>query len=180
MGTLGAATHLVKPALLFFCCCTLILRADADDSANAALSLAYQQFDQTPHGGWRILAEDGKHFREAAALIETYLATHSELDRFQRSNLHWHAAQVLALASDSAAALKHIPPSRLDPEPPGGPLRWNDYVEATEAFLQHDRAKLLAARERIAKSRPADPNLPIVDSFITHFDEPYSKAYKTQ
>jgi hypothetical protein len=123
---------------------------------------------------------EGKHLREAATLIETYLANHSELDRFQRSNLHWHAAQALAIAGDTAAALKHIPLARLDPEPPASPICWNDYVAATEAFLQRERSKLVAARERIAKNRPDDANLPIVSSLIAHFDEPYSKAYKTE
>jgi hypothetical protein len=177
---LGVATGLVKSTLLALALNTLTLRADADDATKVALSLSYRQFDQTPHSGWRALAEDGKHFREAAALIDAYLATHSELDRFQRSNLHWHAAQVLAIAGDTAAALKHIPSARLDPEPPASPICWNDYVAATEAFLQRDRAKLVAARERIARKKPDDANLPIVASLIAHFDEPYSKAYKAE
>jgi hypothetical protein len=170
----------VKPALLLLCFSALVLQVNAEDAPNAALSLPYQQFDQTPHSGWRVLAEDGKHHREAATLIESYLSSHSELDRFQRSNLHWHAVQTLALAGDNAAALQHIPLSRLDPEPPGGPLRWNDYVEATEAFLQHDRPKLESAKERMTRNLPHDPNLPIVASLLAHFDEPYSKAYNTQ
>lgn len=151
-----------------------------DSNRTAVLALPYQDFDQTPHSGWRVLAEDGRRLREAASLIEAYLTQHTELDRFQRSNLHWHAAQALALAGDTAAALRHMSSSRLDPEPPFSPVRWNDYVAATEGFLQHDRAKLVAARANLARSKPDDPNLPIVDSLITHFDEPYSKAYKGQ
>lgn len=174
------AAYVLKPTLLLLCLSGLFLRADANDAAVAALRLSYQEFDQTPHSGWRVLAEDAKRMIEAATLIEAYLASHSELDRFQRSNLHWHAAQALALAGDSAAALKHIPSARLDPEPSDSPLCWNDYVAATEAFLQHDRAKLIAAKERIAKNKPADPNLAIVASLLVHFDEPYSKAYKRE
>jgi len=147
---------------------------------TAVLSLSYKEFDQTPHAGWRVLAEDGQRLLEAAALIEAYLTQHTELDPFQRSNLHWHAAHALAVAGDTAAARKHVSSSRLDPEPPSSPVRWNDYVAATEGFLQHDRTKLIAARANLAKSKPDDPNLPIVDSLITHFDEPYSKAYKGQ
>ncbi len=74
------------------------------------LSLSYEQFDQTLHSGWRVLTDD-KRLPEAAVLIESYLAQHSELDRFQRSNLHWHAVQSLALAGDTAGAHKIHPVS---------------------------------------------------------------------
>ncbi len=92
--------------------------------------------------------------------------------------MHWHAAQALALAGAVPAALKHIPPARLDPEPPDSPVRWNDYVAATEAFLQHNRANLIGARERIARKNPDDPTLAIVDSLVTHFGEPIPKHTK--
>ena len=64
----------------------------------------------------QVLAEDGQRLREAASLIEAYLSQHPDLDRFQRANLHWHAAQALALSGYTAAALKHMSSSRLDPE----------------------------------------------------------------
>jgi hypothetical protein len=91
-----------SPLLLGFS--ALLLQAHADDATKATLSLPYQQFDQTPHSGWRALSDDGKHLREAVMLIEAYLIAHSELDRFQRSNLHWHAAQALAMAGDGCGA----------------------------------------------------------------------------
>ena len=155
----------------------LVLQAGAAEATLAALDLPYQKFDQTPHSGWRLLAQDQKRFREAAALIDDYLTRHSDLNRFERSTLHWHALQCLAMGGETAAALKHLASSRLDPEPPDSPIRWNDYVDATGAFLNHNRAKLLAARRRMATSKPDDANLHIVDSFIAHFNEPYSKAY---
>jgi hypothetical protein len=173
----GADTHLVKPTFLLLGLVPLTLPACAGDATRAALGLPYAQFDQTPHSGWRALADD-QRLQEAAALIEAYLSSHQELDRFQRSNLHWHAAQALAMAGDTALALKHMPLARVDPEPPASPLRWNDYVAATEAFLERDRGKLIAARQRMARANPGDANLPIVDALITHFDEPYSRAYR--
>jgi hypothetical protein len=162
-----------------------VVKAPADD---AALNLDYGKFDQTPHSGWRALSEEG-HLRESAALIEAYLAKHSKLNDSQKVALHFHAAQALALAGDSAAALKHLPPARQKTDYPGYPdiqramEGWNDYVSATEAFLQHDLRKLQAARERLAKSSAlaSDPmfkgNLKIVDSLVTHFNESYKKAY---
>jgi hypothetical protein len=164
--------------LLTAACAALLSSTTAADSADI-LQLSYQAFDQTPGAGWRALT-DAKKFHEAATLIEQYVAQHIGLDRFQISNLHWHAVQVLAIAGDTDAALKHVPLSRLDPEPPGAPIRWNDYVEATEAFLRHDRERLVAARDRIAKNQPDDANLPIVNSLVTHFDKSYAEAYKAE
>lgn len=149
------------------------------EKTSAPLDLPYRAFDQTPHSGWRALAEK-EQFQEAAALIAAYLDRHSELDRFQRATLHWHAAQALAFAGDAEAALGHLSLARLDPEPLASPVCWNDYVAATEAFLQRDRAKLTESRERIVEKKRDDANLPIVDSLIAHFDEPYSKAYRAK
>ena len=36
---------------------------------------------------------------------------------------------------------------------------------------------MTTARERIASNKPDDANLPFVDAFISHFEEPYAKAY---
>jgi hypothetical protein len=167
----------VKTIFLALGLITLVPQAKAEDATSAALALSWQEFDQTPHSGWRAIGEDAKRYQEAAALIEAYLARHTELDQSRKAILHWHALQMLATAGDTAAALKHIPFTRLDPLPPNPPVLWNDYVDATEAFLRHDRPKLLAARERIASNKPDDANLPFVDAFISHFEEPYAKAY---
>lgn len=147
-------------------------------SFEGSLALSYQEFDQTPGSGWRVLAEDEKRYSEAARLIEKYLNQHSELNRFQRVTLHWHAAQLLAIAGDVTAALEHLPFARLAPEPPNSLVRWNDYVEATAAFLEGDRARLLAARGRIATNSPGDANLQVVDSLVAHFGAPYGIAYR--
>jgi hypothetical protein len=114
-----------------------------------------------------------------------YLDRHPELTRFQRAILRWHAGQMLAYAGDTAGALKHMSSVHFEPEQPNSATRlsapgWNDYVEATVAFLQGDRAKLLAARERIAGNSPADPNLRVLDCLIAHFGAPYATAYEAK
>ncbi len=159
------------------------LRTEHDE----LLTLGYQQFDQTPGSGWRILA-DRKEYREAAHLIETYMTRHQELTE-QQAILHFHAAQLFAFAGDTSAAVAHL--EYCHQSVPRGSLAhiiervecWNDYVDATKAFLERDRGQLLAARERLA-SRPAAqgeiPNLKIVNSFVGHFGETYSIAYKEQ
>lgn len=151
------------------------------------LSLGYQQFDQTPGSGWRIPA-DRKEYRKAARLIETYISRNQELTD-QRVILHFHAAQLFAFAGDRPAAVAHLEHCHQS-APPGSQVYiiervecWNDYVAATKAFLERDREQLLAARERLA-SRPAVqgeiPHLKIVNSFVAHFGETYSTAYREQ
>lgn len=157
----------------------LVLQANVRGATTDALNLGYQQFDQTPHSGWRALSDEDR-YHDAAAMIGAYLTGHASLDRFQRANLHFHAAQMLAFAGDAAGALKHLSSARLDPEPPGSPVRWNDYVAATIAFLQRERGQLLAARERIARGTAIDgeiPNLNVVDRLISHYNQPYRTAY---
>ena len=160
------------------CSALLVTLVNADDEASG-LALDYQHFDQTLNAGWRGLAHD-KKYGEAAALIEAYLARHAELDRFQKVNLHFHAAQVLAFDGDTEAALKHLASSRHEPEFKQSPVRWNDYVAATVAFLRRDREQLLAARERIAGGAAVDgeiPNLDVVDRLVKFFDHSYYEAY---
>jgi hypothetical protein len=167
----------VKAFHLLSCIGALASLAAAREQSSDLLELPYEKFDQTPGAGWRALA-DKNQLRQAAALIEAYLARRSDLDRFQRATLHWHAAQALAIAGDTEGALKYLAAARHNPEPVESPARWNDYVTATEAFLKNDRPALLAARERIASSKPDDPNLAIVDSLVAHFGQPYARAYK--
>ncbi len=158
---------------------------EAVNGTSAVLNLSYQQFDQTPHSGWRVLAQDEKRFREAAALIEAYLL-HDGLDSDERVNLHFHAAQCLAFAGDAKSvldALGHMKQARHAAEPPDAPLRWNDYVGATEAFLKGDLDALKAARERIAagpKPNGVSANLDVVDRLIARFGQPYRQAYLSE
>jgi hypothetical protein len=151
----------------------------------AALALSYKQFDQTPHSGWRVLAQDGELFREAAALIEAYLAR-VKLDPSEQINLHFHAAQCLAFAGDTKSvldALGHLKQARHATEPPDAPLCWNEYVNATEAFLRGDLDALKAARELIAigpKLNGIAANLDVVDRLIARFGQPYREAYSAE
>jgi hypothetical protein len=153
---------------------------------NNILNLDYQSFDQSPNAGWRRLAQEGR-FAESANLIDRYLKKHKDLDPSETVNLHFHAGQMYAFADDYEAALEHLKKARYAQEFEGIPEdvkafldAWNSYVEATIAFLQRDKMKILRCRERIANGPKIDgkiPNLDIIDSLINHFDLPYSKAY---
>lgn len=148
-------------------------------SANGGASMTFDEFDQREDSGWRAIARQGD-FAGAARAIEAYLEAHPALEDRQTGILHFHAAQMHAFAGAVDEALRHLPLS-LDRDEPADPLvRWNDYVAATEAFLRGDRAALLAARERIARGKARNgqvPNLHVVDRLIAGFGKPYSEAY---
>ena len=154
------------------------LFAVADEPAQPS----YQEFDQTMGKGWRALAEQ-KKFVEAARAIEDYLAKNTELDPRNKTILHFHAAQCLAFegsAANLAAALIHLRDARVDYEPPELPIRWNDYITTTEAFLKNDLPTLKSARESIAldpKWNGEATNLHVVDRLIAHFGKSYAEAY---
>jgi hypothetical protein len=144
------------------------------------LALGYDAFDQRPGQGWRKLADEKKYL-EAAQLIDRYEKDKPGLQEWQRVNLRFHAGQMYAFADRKELALARFRTALYAAEPADAPIRWNAYVRATIAFLEHDRKKLAAMREEIAngpKRAGVVPNLDVVDRLIQHFDEPYAVAYR--
>lgn len=144
------------------------------------LGLSYQDFDQRPGGGWRKIADQGKHL-EAARVIDRYEKEKKGLEEWQRVNLRFHAGQLYAFADKKDQALARFKTALFPKEPADSPIRWNAYVQATIAFLERDRKKLADLREEIAKGPKLQgivPNLDVVDRLIEYFDEPYPVAYR--
>ena len=141
------------------------------------LALAFDAFDQDDHQGWRPL-EDAGCDAAAATLIAAYAAQQAH----PHPVLAWHRAQMLARAGQTAEA---IAATRQTLRPPHGGddsgFDWNDYADATIAFLQGDRAALQASRDRLAsaaaKSPFNAPNLKAVDRLERCFGQPYKIAY---
>ena len=151
------------------------------EGRRPVLALPYWQFDQTP-AGWRSYA-DRKEFRQAGVFIEAYFPGHPELLTNERAMLHFHAAQLFGFSGDTSAALRHLGRAEVPDGSPGFPSRWNDYVAATKAFLRHDHAELLAARERMASGLSTDQDrtyLGVVDLLISRWGESYGSAYLSQ
>ena len=97
--------------------------------------------------------------------------------------LHFHAAQLFAFGDETAPALTRLKRANVPDGSPGFPSRWNDYVAATQAFLKHDRAGLLAARERMERGSFTEQDriyLGTVDWLILWFDDSYGAAYLSQ
>jgi hypothetical protein len=114
----------------------------------AMLSLSYSDFDQTYSSGFRVLYDRGKYF-EGAVLIGDYLKAHRELTTGQQKFLHFHAAQLYALADKNTLAVEQLDNAVWREKTPGlrGPqgASLNDMAAITRAFLTQDRAALLAA-----------------------------------
>jgi hypothetical protein len=140
------------------------------------LSLPYERFDQSEGQGFRALALLGCE-KEAADLIEAYIAATNARD----SSLRWHVAQLRAEQGANAEAVLQAK-SVLDPHEDlaKDPLRWNDYVLATIAFLEHDREALVRHRDKVAEGQAAHfgnaLNLKLLDSLVKHFDRDYRYA----
>jgi hypothetical protein len=151
------------------------------------LALDPRAFDQDLEGGWRAVALREECQSAAADLIRDYRRLHGLSD----SILYWHEGQLRALAGETKAAIALFERSR---KGPGDRFGWDAYVDATIAFLRHDRRALMAARESLARlPRPADfdprdpqghplrmawpVNLDVVDGFIACFGRTYVQAY---
>lgn len=138
------------------------------EDRETLLSLPYTDFDQTKGSGWRPLYDERRQCREVAALIEDYLPRHPELMAWQRAALHFHAGQMFAGEGMNARAIMHWDQSRTPDLGPG----WNAMIDASEAFLRHDRPALLAARARLASG---DDQVEEIDNLIEHFGDSYGE-----
>lgn len=168
----------------------------------AMLALDEKAFDQDlsgAGGGWRALANISGCELAAAELIAAYRARHPG----SNSVLAWHEGQMRASAGEYERAIPLLDSAR---RPAAEDFAgWNHYVDATLAFLRHDKPALLAARERLAaipypeKSGlpplkdgmlelpvpPGQPpmkmrwplNIDAVDGLVACFDKPYAEAY---
>ncbi|MEK8032885.1 hypothetical protein AACH06_18855 [Ideonella sp. DXS29W] len=150
-------------------------QADLARHRQADMSLSYEQFDQTEDRGFRALAKAGC-YAEAEQLIVQYMQANP---RGQQS-LRWHAAQMAASAGHYAQAAAHA--HRMLAEAKAAddsPLMWNDYVLASIAFFERDKAGLQRHRDVIARKGQGfwgnRMNLNLLDTMLEHFDLGYAE-----
>lgn len=149
------------------------------------LAMDEQSFDQDMQGGWRAIAARDECMGAAADLVRDYRQARGSTS----ATLYWHEGQLRALIGESDKAIQLLDRARHDHDEL---LGWNLYVDATIAFLRHDRAALVSARDALARvPRPEDfavrdpwgqaipwpINLNIVDALIKCFDREYKAAY---
>jgi hypothetical protein len=142
------------------------LRSDLDLSVDA--------FDQTEGQGFRALAAAGCS-KQAGDLIEAWTARHSPAP----AHVHWHLAQQRAEHDDRAAAIAAARRSMKPDEAADAAFKWNDYVLATIAFLERDRAAFEKHRAVLAAATAHQGNamnLRLIDALGRHFDLDYRQA----
>lgn len=127
------------------------------------LALDEAAFDQDlPDGGWRRIGNISGCELAAAELIAAYRARHPDAS----STVAWHEGQMLASAGMNEQAIQVLESARKDPSL--DIAGWNQYVDATVAFLAGDRERLEQARDQLA-ALPYDAASgmpPLVDGFI--------------
>lgn len=172
---------LVISCVLFGVCTACVSRIAVKPTNEELLSLPYAKFDQTPGEGWRTLGEGLGKYIEAAKLIDQYIAKNSTaLELRQLRVLKWHAGQMYAFSEDTDMARQRFFESIDQDEPKDNPILWNDYVQATIAFLDKDLAELKRRRKAISEGplfNGTIPNLDVVDGLIKCFDKTYREAY---
>ena len=160
------------------------------------LNLSFKSFDQDLSdggGGWRKLLKPGCE-RVAANLIRDYRRKNGST----KNILIWHEGQLRAMAGQYPQAVELFERSRHTQDEMG----WNAYIDATIAFLEKDKPRLIAARDRLVKVEHSPefppltngyfqipngsgkpifirwpPNIDVVDGLIKCFGKPYGVAY---
>ena len=143
------------------------------------LSLDFEEFDQTPNQGWRILAQGGQYL-EAAQLIDAYIIQHPALDSNRQRVLVFHAGQMYAFGNEYVIARDRFRLAINPNESRDDPIRWNAYVNGTIAFLEGNKAGVVFARSQIRAGPTVDgvkPNLNFIESFLTDVNQSYASAY---
>ena len=140
------------------------------------LNLSYQQFDQTENQGMRALAYAGCA-KEAADLIVAYI----QHNKSREISLFWHVAQQRASEGNNVEAIVYAKQSLVAVEDwQKKPLRWNDYVKATIAFLEKDLGTFQQHRQVVQQGKDQHPgnamNLQLLDKLEKNFQKSYLQA----
>lgn len=162
---------------------------------SALLAMPPDRFDGTEITSWRTLSRDPACLEIAADLLRDYReANQVRLDVSQLHLNYWHEGQIRAGLGQKQRAV-HLLMAGVNPEVSTDGFA--DYALGTVAFVNGDRAALLAARDRLAATpQPPDwekaaeeyrqqfgreiawpMNLNVLDGLIACFDRPYLEAY---
>ena len=161
----------------------IILASDTDCKVSELdidryIKMDFHSFDQSENG-WRPLAAKSC-YRQAALVQEKYReANYNGMRAWERRVSSWHIGQMYAFDSKYSEAVAYFKQSVKLNDDGGSSFRWNDYVNASIAFLEKDRKSLSYYRQRLygGNSPYNRMNLRIVDSFLRCFDSSYLSAY---
>lgn len=137
---------------------------------DSLMALDFEAFDQDMQGGWRHYGNQ-MQFGTAASLIKTYLEYHPEIDENKAEVMRWHAGQMYAMAGENELAIPLLESSRKKEDF----MRWNEYLDATVAFLKKDR-KAFDENIKAVASFANNPNLRLLKILEANFDKSYREA----
>ena len=166
------------------------------------MDLSFRAFDQDMNGGWRSVQKRDGCERSAGELIKSYIVySRADISDSVRT-LRWHAGQMFATADHTTEALALFKAARAVKAGKDLDL----YAQATIAFLERDKAALIAARNALAAIEVSDDelesrrrfleenpdirmyegflyepsNLGTVNGLLACFDKPYREAYSQE
>lgn len=192
--------------ILFLCACGVHGGMEAQEESEdqclsqsereRLLSLDEDAFDQdTSGGGWRAIAAKTGCEIAAADLIRDYRERHG----LKKTIIFWHEGQMRAVGNDYTAAIRLFQKSRKPKDQ--NVAGWNEYVDASIAFLKKDKSALLQARKALSEVKVSPgfdvedgvfeipnssgepfkmrwpPNIDVVDGLIKCFEKSYRDAY---
>ena len=144
------------------------------------LDLGFDAFDQDMKGGWRALSDTPGCEIKAADVVRDYRRKYQSMMPL----LYWHEAQIRASIGENREAIDLMEKSY---QPGFGDVTgWNQYVDATIAFLRADKGAFLKARDRLdhlqkPEGWPRDGEWPqngsVVEGLWSCFGRPYKIAY---
>lgn len=137
---------------------------------DSLMTLDFQAFDQDMQGGWRYYGNK-MQFGTAASLIKTYLEQHPEIEENKAEIMRWHAGQMYAMAGENELAIPLMESSRKEEDF----MRWNEYLDATVAFLKKDR-KAFDENIKAVASFSNNQNLRLLQILEANFDKSYREA----
>ncbi|MDJ0760254.1 MAG: hypothetical protein QNJ19_12705 [Woeseiaceae bacterium] len=157
---------------------------------EAMLTLDFNAFDQGFDGGWRAVAKDEDCTLIAADLIREYIDRHES----DETIIVFHEGQMRAKGGQTARAIELMLSTR-EPDGQNSYFGWNFYIDATIAFLEKDKQRLIEARDALAAlpkpgsfravdrdGKPVEmqwpPNMSVVNGFVDCFEESYAVAYR--
>lgn len=136
---------------------------------DSLMALDFQAFDQDMQGGWRYYSNQMR-FGLAASLIENYLQQHPEMEKNEAAVMNWHAGQMYAMDEQEDLAIPLMEASRKEENI----MMWNEYLDATVAFLKKDRKTF--DKNLKALSSYNNPNLRLLQILEASFEKSYREA----
>lgn len=153
--------------------------ASSPDKLLNLLSMKYQEFDQTPGGGFRELYSNGCYLSAAILIDAWHLNNLNTLSPIESSASYFHAGQNYAYQGSKfyLIAIKHFQLALLIDEVSIQKYKfWNPFVNGTIAFFKKDKADLIK-NLNVLKMLPNDNKemtfIVALESLLKDFDKPY-------